>query len=248
MKFLAQSVLVAYPDGLGTGQRIAGALGSSSLDRSVSHATLSLDSYGLPDGNVLLEVVNYSKGEVPMVSLIILAQEPPPHLHSCVAHELLRYIFHNAPADEESFTIFVPSAAPFPSVDSRHNTAGARLAHKLVINDDLSARSQMFGELIDAPQDLQPKDEFLACLVHLMRVMGAPGVILLVPVRRVSPQDGALVSREKDCAFQAIAHLGGLLAQWLALEFSTQMMDRSLPESFITRDARKPGEWRDLYT
>lgn len=241
MRFAAKIIfLVRDPDGFGPA--ISNSLlpsPGSSLTKSESILDLSLASYGVNDLRASVDVINFLDPQgLPQVSVILLPNFGPP-IAACAVREVLSAIVSESHSGQ--LTIILPSIMKVLKINGEVMHLPSSELEIALYAAEIGATTDFTQALIakatSISSSLQLNCEPLACLVHMIRVLGMPSVLLVA-------SDGRSQNRRTaDYELEALCKVGQFLADHMGLTFSKDGLHHKQVER--PRAAQEP--WRALY-
>jgi len=240
MKFAPKIVfLVRDPDGFGPA--IFNALianPNSNLTRSESSFELSLASYGITDQKASGDLINFvdTQGS-PQVSILLLPNYEPP-IAACAVREVLSSIVSENLSGQPTIILpFVMKTLKFNRELVKLSSSKEVELYAAEIGSTTDFTQAMTAGLTTISSSLQLNCEPLACLLHMVRVLCVPTVLLI-------GSDGQSQNQSStEYELEALSKLGQFMAGHLGVSFSKDGLQRKQVEN--SRRAQEP--WRALY-
>ncbi|ONK79329.1 uncharacterized protein A4U43_C01F5260 [Asparagus officinalis] len=226
MKF-AKKIIFLVRDNDGFGPAIALSLipnPNSDLTKSESKFELSLTNYGITDQKASGDLINFvdSQGE-PQVSILLLPNYEPP-IAACAVREVLSSILSDNLSGQPTIVL------PFVMKSLKFN-------QDIEIEARTDFAQAMLSEVTKTSSPVQLNCEPSACLLHMVRVLRLPTVLLIA-------SDGQSQNKRAiEYELEALCKIGQFLAGHLCLSFSKEGLQHKEAE----KSTRAQEPWRALY-
>ncbi|XP_055823923.1 uncharacterized protein LOC129892377 isoform X2 [Solanum dulcamara] len=237
---VAQKVVLLFRDPTGFGTAIFKTLQpnpNSNLQRRQESLDLSLQSYGIKDQKVSVEVVHFLHGPNPEVSLLLLENYEPPTL-ACALNEVLALLVGDGLSNRPTIVAPFVVAATKLKMGNRTSVAVDNTSvYGLQVGSSSGLTKALCTNLQSPPPTLQIFNEQLACLLQLARVMKMPTFVI------IGKKGQNLHRKTSEEEHEVIHEIGLHLASFSSLSFSGEKIAWDATKS--SRETQEP--WRALY-
>ncbi|OVA05118.1 hypothetical protein BVC80_8899g22 [Macleaya cordata] len=239
---VAPKVIFLFRDAKGFGPAISDALQpnpNSSLQRKESSFELSLEKYGIKDCKASFDLVHFIDYQGLYQVSVLLLQDYTTPVVSCVVNEVLASIT----ADDSSSTptlilpFLVPTAKLYYEMTNSTISGKKLTLYCTQIGPATDFVQTMVAGVQKPPPLLQVDYEPLACLLHSVRILKLPAVLLIGP--RGGHQTNRTISEDLEVFYE----MGEHLASKISLHFSKDQIRWNPMEK--TKESQEP--WRALY-
>ncbi|KAH9313183.1 hypothetical protein KI387_028218 [Taxus chinensis] len=180
------------------------------------------------------------------VSLILLQNYKSP-TSACVAYEVLKFIKSRTSNHSSSLTIIFPCLSVVRISSQNLISLHVRDVEQSLYTAEFNEASDFSKALVRGLKELPPtaqiSDDLLACMLHFVRALLLPAVLLLAPTSRISCLDSKGARLQHEDETQMLSKLGDLLASQMGLTFSNGLLENTPIE--IEKSAEE--DWRRLY-
>lgn len=241
MKFASKIIfLVRDPDGFGPA--IFNSLippADSNLTKSESTFELSLSNYGVNDQKASGDLINFVDPQgLPQVSIVLLPNYGPP-IAACAVREVLSAIASENLSGQPTITLpFIMGVLKFNGEMMNLPSSKQEVAlYAAKIGATTDFTSAVVAKVVTISSSLQLNCEPMACLVHMVRVLGMPTVLLIAS--NGQPQSRSTGNYE----LEALCKMGQFLGDHLGLGFSKD----GLQYKQVEKPRAQQEPWRALY-
>ncbi|KAI3973903.1 hypothetical protein MKX01_030479 [Papaver californicum] len=242
MMKVAPKVIILFRDDKGFGPAMFKALQpnpNSPLEKKETSLEIALEKYGIRDCKASVDLSHFIDHQGSYQMSVLLLQNYKTPIIACVISEILALIRGK---DSSSYPtiilpVFVPTAKLSSEItNSTFNSKKVTLYCTQIgpVTDFIQA---MLAGVEKAPSSLQIDYEPLACLLHSVRILKLPAVLL------IGPRSGHQIKNTIREELEVLYEMGEHLASRTGLCFSKDQVNWSPMEK--TKESQEP--WRALY-
>ncbi|XP_027064971.1 uncharacterized protein [Coffea arabica] len=211
---------------------------NSNLRRLEESFELSLEKYGIKDHKASGNMIHFlNSNGVSEVSVLLLEHTEPPLL-ACALNEVLVSFLGGTSSDIPNLVVpFLVEASKLKLENKNAISSYEVSLYRLEFGQLHNLTHALASKIQKAPQSLRIYHEQLACLLHLVRVLDIPALVLVGQHTRHS------YSNNLEQYPEVIYGIGELLAEYSSLCFLRERVVWNPPKS--SKASKEP--WHALY-